>query len=39
MRALGSPKMPRAVARGRKPGKEYVWANRRRFLPIVPIGT
>ena len=29
MRALGSPKMPWTVTRGRKPGKQYVSANRR----------
>src|ERR1700730_6659981 len=30
-RALGSPKMPRTVARGRKPGNRYVSSRRRCF--------
>jgi hypothetical protein len=37
MRALGSPKMPRTVVSGRKPGNAYASHSRRFRLPAAAI--
>jgi len=34
-RAFGSPKMPRTVCSGRKPGKQYVSHSRRLRYPAI----